>query len=92
MIMYPPIVIVRIKRWVDGTTPLPERYKFGKLCSKPEHVFKGKTVRYALNSRCILCNKLRAQKFRNDHADQRDMTALDIAEEKMYEDKDPLFD
>ena len=83
----------RVTRWVNGTTPLPERYMFGTLCTKPEHTFKGKTVRYICDGQCVLCTKKRNQVYRNNKSDHRDMDALNIAEEKMYQEEvDPLFD
>ncbi len=81
----------RINRWTDGTTPLPGRYIFGAPCLN-NHARNGKTVRYKSNNCCILCTKASRKDAHCKKLGRRDLTAIQVFEERANkEDDDPLF-
>ena len=84
--------LARIMRWINGETPLPERYKFGVNC-KNDHAIKGKTVRRLEDNRCLICDRRRQAKSKALKDYPRNPDALHAYEDRLLnEDIDPLFD
>ena len=88
----------RVYRWINGITPMPERFIITPTCIRL-HGVDGKTVRYKSNNMCVLCScsVYREASYRRKAKaagkEPRDLTALNAFEDRQYEDDDdPLFD